>query len=143
MRTYPTNSPRAAARIVALTMLADGHFCKSDLEALDRLNAHKLLDISPAELQTVVQDLCEDLFSTGHQNWGAACLDPATLAGLLVEIDNPELRITVLNLCTAVVKADAHVAEGEVNMLATVYAQWQLPNTNSGSRRLAAGQQHA
>jgi len=25
MRSYPVNSPEAAARIVALTMLADGH----------------------------------------------------------------------------------------------------------------------
>ena len=26
MRTYPRNSPQAASRILALTLLADGHF---------------------------------------------------------------------------------------------------------------------
>ena len=39
MRTYPTNSPQAAARVVALATLADGHLSRSELGALDRLGA--------------------------------------------------------------------------------------------------------
>ena len=31
MRTYPNNSPQAAARIVALAMLADGQVCKAEI----------------------------------------------------------------------------------------------------------------
>ena len=37
MRTYARSSPYAAARIVALTLLADGYLCKTELDALDRL----------------------------------------------------------------------------------------------------------
>ena len=32
MRHYPRNSPQAAARIVALTLLADGHLSKAEVE---------------------------------------------------------------------------------------------------------------
>ena len=39
MRTYPNNSPQAAARIVALAMLADGHLCKTELDLLERMDA--------------------------------------------------------------------------------------------------------
>ncbi len=36
MRTYPTNSPEAAARIVALALLADGHLSLIEIDALER-----------------------------------------------------------------------------------------------------------
>ena len=36
MRTYPSNSPEAAARIVALAMLADGNVCHREMQALTR-----------------------------------------------------------------------------------------------------------
>ena len=32
MRTYPTNSPQAAGRIVALALLADGHLSKAEVD---------------------------------------------------------------------------------------------------------------
>lgn len=125
MRTYPKNSPRAAARIVALTMLADGHLCKSEMDVLDRMHAHALLGISSGELQVVVQDLCEDLFSTSQQSWGAAWLDPTTLTALLEEIDDRELRFHVMGLCVAVVEADAHAAEGEATVLTAMHEHWR------------------
>ena len=125
MRTYPKNSRHAAARIVALTMLADGNLCKTEMDVLDRLHAHALLGISPSELQVVVRDLCEDLFSTSHQSWGAACLDRATLTGLLEEIDDCELRLLVMELCVAVVEADAHPAEGEATVLTAMHEHWR------------------
>jgi hypothetical protein len=125
LRTYPKNSPRAAARIVAVSMLADGHLCRTELDALDRMHAHALLGISHSELQVVVRDLCEDLFSTSQQSWGAACLDPGTLTALLAEIDDLELRRKVMGLCVIVVEADAHAAEGEAVVLTAMRDHWR------------------
>ncbi|HRM81940.1 MAG TPA: TerB family tellurite resistance protein, partial [Acidovorax temperans] len=34
MRSYPRNSPQAAARIVALLLIADGHVSRSEMDAL-------------------------------------------------------------------------------------------------------------
>ena len=39
MRTYPHNSPQAAARIVALAMLADGQLCVEEILVLDYVQA--------------------------------------------------------------------------------------------------------
>ena len=40
MRSYPVNSPQAAARIVALTVVADGDIGDAEIEWLDRLAVH-------------------------------------------------------------------------------------------------------
>ena len=57
MRTYPLNSPYAAARIVALTLLADGHLCKAEIDALERLNVHDTLGLGKDELHRVLHSL--------------------------------------------------------------------------------------
>ena len=129
MRTYPNNSPQASARIVALAMLADGHFCQTELDVLTRMDADVQLGLEAEELKTIVHTLCEDLFYSRHGNWGPANLDASTLNALLAEIDDPDLRVKVLGLCVAVTEADAHVAEGEARVLAAAYEQWGLPRS--------------
>ena len=37
MHNYPRNSPEAAARLVALVLISDGHVCRSEIEALEQL----------------------------------------------------------------------------------------------------------
>ena len=50
MRRYPVNSPQAAARIVALTVIADGDIGEAEIEWLDRLAGEvRLLLSAPAE----------------------------------------------------------------------------------------------
>lgn len=63
MRSYPRNSPHAAARTLALAMLAGGHPCESELALLESLQVHEQLDLSRAELHAVVHTFCEDLLA--------------------------------------------------------------------------------
>lgn len=130
MRAYQKNSPQACARIVALTLLADGHFCKTELDVLARMDADAQLGLQPDELKMIVQTLCEDLFYSRNGNWGPANLDSDTLNELLGEIDDPELRRKVLGLCVAVTVADEHFAEGEAQVLMAASARWALPYVN-------------
>ena len=135
LRTYPNNSPQAAARIVALAMLADGHLCKSELDALDDVDAHTQLGLRTPELHAIVRSLCEDLLTCSHRNWEAACrVDPGTLTALMAEIDDPHLRAKVLRLCATVIAADEHVTEGEADFLAAAVDRWRLPRDKSGMR---------
>jgi hypothetical protein len=127
MRSYPRNSPEAAARIVAVSMLADGHLCKAELDAVDWLDGHEQLGLAPAHLHAVMHTLCEDLLASAHGSWLDACrIDQHTLGELLAEIDDPELRRKVLRLCVAVVECDEHVAEGESIVLVAAVEQWGL-----------------
>ena len=143
MRSYPKNSPQAAVRIVALAMLADGHLCKTELDALDFADVHTQLGLPPAELHAIVHALCEDLLSSSHGNWETACrVDPGTLAALLAEIDDPALRVKVLRLCVTVIAADEHLADGETLILTALVEQWGLHRETKPPQRLQPGAEH-
>ena len=127
MRTYPNNSPQAAARIVALAMLADGQMSRAEIEVLDRLRIHEQLGLRPDELHSIVHSMCNDMLSTAELTWATACqLDPRTLARLMSEIDDPELRLKVMGLCVAVIEADGRVVPNEAIVLMAAVEQWGL-----------------
>ena len=125
MRHYPRNSPQAAARILALALLSDGHLARRELDVLDRLEVHAALGLGRNELHTVLHGFCEDLLSQMHMSWGAAChVDQATLAALMADIDDPALRRTLLQLTLAVIDADDHMADGESTLLGAIGTHW-------------------
>jgi hypothetical protein len=127
MRTYPTNSAQAAARIVALTLVADGHVSSAELAVLEREDAYRQLGITPQQMQAVLQDFCEDLLVARHSTWADAChIEPRTIAQLMGEIDDAALRSRVLRLCVAVAEADDHVADGESIVLVGAVENWGL-----------------
>ena len=127
MRSYPRNSPQAAARIVALSLLADGNLSKVELDVLERLGVHGQIGLEREALHSVLHAFCEDLLSTVHLTWADSCrIDPRTLAELMGEIDDPELRVKLLRICAEVVEADAHVADGEAIVLGAAVEHWGL-----------------
>lgn len=125
MRSYPRNSPAAAARIVALALIADGHLSRAEVEALDCCNAREQLGIAGKELHSVVHALCEDLLVSASADWAAACaIEPATMQALLDEIQDPLLRLKVIQLCIAAVAADGHLSEGESAVVQAALTRW-------------------
>lgn len=127
MRMYPRNSPQAAARIVALALLADGDLSQAELDVLDRLDAAGQLGLERPAFNAVVHSFCEDLLLSMNMTWAEACrIDPRTLQSLMAEIDDPDLRLKVLNLCVEVVEADRNVADGESIVLEAAVEQWGL-----------------
>lgn len=127
MRTYPTNSPEAAARIVALAMLADGYLSPSELAVLDRQKAHLQLGLAHEEIDAVLHGFCEDLLAGTRQSWADNCqIDERTLAQLMSEVDDPELRRRVLQLCVSVVEADEQVTEGESIVISAAVEHWGM-----------------
>ena len=114
MRRYPANSPQAAARIVALTAVADGDIGDAEIEGLDRIGVYAQLGLARQELHALLDTFCEDLLSSEQLKWADACpVDERTLADLMGEIQDPALRLKLLRLCAELAEADAHVAEGE------------------------------
>ena len=130
MRHYPKNSPQAAARIVALALLADGHVCKRELQLLDQAGAHEQLGLTREELHKVVQTFCEDLLIAAQLSWDTACrVDAATMAEMMAEVDDPALWSKVMHLCDEVIDSDGHVSDGEsiVIRAAAEHSQRQAP----------------
>ena len=128
MRKYPQNSPQAAARIVALTLTADGDVGPAELGLLDQLGVHQQLGLTRDGLHAVIDTFCEDLLSSKKLSWGDACpVDEYTLTELMAEIDDPALRRKVMGLCVTLAEADDQVAEGESIVLIAALAHWGLP----------------
>jgi hypothetical protein len=127
MRRYLQNSPQAAARIVALTVIADGDVGTAEFALLDELAVHRQLGLEREALHEVIDQFCEDLLSSKQLAWADACpVDEYTLAELMGEIDDPGLRRKVLGLCVRLAEVDDLVAEGESVVLMAALAHWGL-----------------
>ncbi len=127
MRNYPINSPQAAARIVALTVVADGDIGEAEIDLLDRLAAHDQLGLSRQALLEVLDCFCEDLLSSGQLTWADACpVDERTLINLMSEVQSPALRRRVLRLCVQLAEVDDRVDPGESMVLQTAVEHWGL-----------------
>ena len=136
MRSYPRNSPEAAVRILALVLISDGHVCRSEFEALNQLDGMRHLGLDPQKLPCIVQALCEDLLMEGFD--GRSILShvgKGLMASLLAEVDEPKLRMQVLDLATAVANADKHLSEGETAMIQVISDVWQMSPVNAGAVR--------
>jgi hypothetical protein len=127
VRSYPHNSPEAAARIVALVLISDGHVCSSEFDILRQLDAERELGLEPQLLPHIVHTLCEELLASGYESGSLiANVDDSTLASLMAEISDPVLQRTVLRLSLAAARADGHLADGEALVVAAARHHWQL-----------------
>jgi hypothetical protein len=127
MRPYPIDSPEAAARIVALALVADGRLDRDELAQVEALGVYQQLGLSRAGWHGVLNAFCEDLLASPRQTWGDACrVDPLTLQHLLSEVADPRLRECVLALCLAAAEADAEISDGEALVLGAAVEQWGL-----------------
>lgn len=144
MRSYPRNSPEAAARIVALVLIADGHVCRSEIDALNQLAASRELGLDPDGLPRIVQTLCEDLLM-GDPGSGSMLgdVDDSTLASLMAEVDEPVLQRKVLRLAVAAVQGDRHIADGETLVLEAAHRHWGISGEAEERSRFAADAQAA
>lgn len=126
MRTYPTNSPQAATRLLAMVLVADGNYSMTEIRALEQLEAPRLLGLTSEEIKTVIDQFCEDLLTAAHGEWtGSAQIDDATRRSLMNEVQDPQLRQQVLTLCEGAALADGHLAEGEADMLDALAKAWR------------------
>jgi uncharacterized tellurite resistance protein B-like protein len=125
MRSYPTDSPQAAARLLAMALVADGNYSLTEIRALDRLKASRQLGLEPDALKEVINTFCEDLLMAAQGEWtGSARMDERTRQQLLDEVRDPALRAQTVNLCKAIVQADGHEADGEAALLDALTRAW-------------------
>lgn len=144
MRSYPHNSPEAAARIVALVLISDGHVCSSEFDVLKQLSAERELGLEPRLLPHIVHTLCEDLLLGGYATGSLLdSVEDTTLASLMAEVSDPALRRTVLRLALAAARADGHLAEGEAMVVEAARHHWQMLDAQEPLASARAGRQAA
>jgi uncharacterized membrane protein YebE (DUF533 family) len=143
VRSYPHNSPEAAARILALVLISDGHVSRSEFDILKQLDAERELGLEPQLLPHLVHTLCEELLAGGYESGSLMCnVDDRALASLMAEISDPALQRTVLRLSLAAARADGHLADGETLVMEAARHHWKLqdgdvPGATKGAQRRA------
>ncbi|MDO9234738.1 MAG: TerB family tellurite resistance protein [Aquabacterium sp.] len=144
VRSYPQNSPEAAARIVSLVLISDGHVCRSEFDILKQLSAERELGLEPQLLPHILHTLCEELLASGYETGSLMSnVDDSTLASLMAEISDPALQRKVLRLSLAVAQADGLLADGEALVVEAARHHWKLvdgqePIAAKTARRYAA-----
>jgi uncharacterized tellurite resistance protein B-like protein len=127
MRSYTPDSPEAMARILALSMLADGGLDQSELEVVVTTKILDRIGMSPVDFDIVVKALCEDMLqSMRGYDYGKIELDRKAIDHLLSEIKSPQLQRLLLSVMLAVVDADDQLSDGEAVLISQAMEVWQL-----------------
>lgn len=125
LRSYPRNSAEAAARIVALALIANGRIKAVETAVLDALRAHEQLGLTRLQWHGVIHDLCTDLLGPARCG-NEGCISTELLDRLLDEVEDNDTRRLVLRFCSAVVQADRQVDDGESFVLLAAIERWGL-----------------
>jgi uncharacterized tellurite resistance protein B-like protein len=128
MRSYPTNSPKAVSRLLALTMIVDGHLAPSELKAMRAASipGHDALDEDGFD--EVVRDLCEDLLATAARRCSEEVeIDVRLLDGLLGEVEDQALRMGVMKTMLDIVHADSVLDTRETLLIERAFRRWSGP----------------
>lgn len=127
MRNYPPDSSEAMARILALSMLADGGLDQSELEVIATTKILTRLDMTEAQFEEVVHALCQDMLQCMRGfDYGKIELDRKVINQLLAEITEPRLQKLLLSVMLAVVDADGQMSDGEAVLISQALDFWSV-----------------
>ena len=125
MRTYASDSPEAVCRLLALSMIVDGHLAPSELKAMQH---SAILDRVGADADTfdaVVLALCEDLLARAtRQGQAEVELDRRLLDSVLDDLRDPLLRMCTLKAMLDIVHADRLIDSREHLLLQRALRRW-------------------
>jgi len=125
MHSYPTNSPEAVSRILALSMIVDGHVSPSELNAMYRADFLEQLKVDDETFDRTLRQLCEDLLdSVANRRAGVVEIDPTLQDALLQEIRDPLLQICLWKTMVDIVHADGHLDGRETTLVRRAARTW-------------------
>lgn len=132
MRRYRSNSPHAAARVVALTLLADGTVSRGELGTLMRVDSYARLGLDAVEMQILLEDFARDLFACGTTAWDhKGALHPLIVRCVLEDVTDAQLQQEVMEICRAVARSDCHLSDGEEAVLDLASLYWRMPGEST------------
>ena len=128
MRTYPRDSQEAVCRLLALSMIVDGHMAPSELKAMQHSAILERVGADADGFDAVVQDLCEDMLARAMRVNGAEVeLDQQVMDGLLGEVADPLLRMCTLKAMLDIVHADRLIDSREHLLVQRALRSWSTP----------------
>lgn len=133
LRSYAANTGLAQARLLALTLLADGQMDPREVAVLCSEEGLRRLGLTNKQFFQVLYDFCSDV-SRMPAAGGSYNIPRAGLTTLLDEVSDPALRKQTLNLMLDVVSADGKFDHGEATLLWNVLEAWDPSGKETGRR---------
>jgi uncharacterized tellurite resistance protein B-like protein len=125
MHTYSTNSPEAVSRILALTMIVDGHVSPSEVRAMHCSRYLEQVRIDDDTFDLTLRELCEDLLdAAANRHAGMVEIDPRLMDALLLDVRDPLLQIRVWRTMVDIVHADGHLDSRETTLVRRAARSW-------------------
>lgn len=125
MRTYASDSPEAVCRLLALSMIVDGHLAPSELKAMQHSAILERVGADADTFDAVVLALCEDLLArAARQGRIEVELDRRLLDSVLGDLRDPLLRMCTLKAMLDIVHADRLIDSREHLLLQRALRRW-------------------
>ncbi|ATE61772.1 TerB family tellurite resistance protein [Thauera sinica] len=126
MRTFPTDPRLTAARLVVLTLVADGELANREIEAIDRFHIAELLGVPRDTLVQAIADHCGGLLASQATPGAVRVLDLEQTERLLDSITDPALQKLVCRAMLVLAKADGRITLSEQTLLRHALTRWGL-----------------
>lgn len=136
MRHYPSDSPEAMTRVVALALSADGAIDPGELEVLKGSSYCFRIGIDPCRFEQIVDEFCDDLLACGKRKpTGQYDLSDECVRDLLGDINSPKLRELALGMMLDIISSDGVLVREETSLIAQVIDCWKLGYRAIGTKR--------
>jgi uncharacterized tellurite resistance protein B-like protein len=123
MRSYPSDSPQAVSRLLALTVISDGGGAPSEIAATYRLSILDYAGVEENVFDQVLRELTADLPTTAD---GLVKVETNMIDQCLAEIVRPDLRLRLWKAMWQMAYADDHFAHAEVALLHRATKTWGI-----------------
>ena len=127
MKSYATDGPQAMARVLALTMIADGRINPSEIRVLHGAPFMEQVGVDTDTFDCTMQELCEDLLGAAPGPAGLVEIDLVVLDRILAEIQDPVLQLCLATTMRHIVHADGVLDRRETLILRRASHCWFGP----------------
>ncbi|RCS56749.1 hypothetical protein [Parvibium lacunae] len=125
MRHYPTNSPKAAARVLIMMLISNARLEHAELDFLQKLRVAEKLGLSEESFTQVLQDYCADLLADPRRATVQTAA-PALVDGLLDEITDPHLQQQIADFAFLLSHADDQFCQIEQAVYQRMLQRWRM-----------------
>lgn len=125
MHHYEVNSPEAVSRILALSMIVDGHLSPLEVRAMHAAPFLEQVAVDDDTFDRTLRQLCEDLLgAAANRHAGMVEIDPGLLDALLQDVQDPLLQICLWKAMFDIIQADGHLDTRETTLLRRAARAW-------------------
>lgn len=126
MKTLPTDSPEALARVLAMMIVTDAELDPRELDMLEELDAFGRIGIEREGFRATAQQYCAELGARmGDRAW-LQLSDVMLIDEILRPVQGAAQLLLVARLCAAIITADGRVHDIERLVFDHMLARWGL-----------------